>query len=153
MLYVVASFLVSIQLATSQSLHTGYWRKNTPEGKSYKCQAANTRESMIEILREVGWPIEEGIPSVNWQTDKVTIIAPDTYNKKYNLAFFGLEWNGNASRFELNYGSVRIKSEEVGPNSASFGSVSESVPQTIVVSHPRNFSDSNFYCINEGYVD
>ena len=98
-----------------------------------------------------GWNMER-VPALDWQRDEAVVVAPSKYYKSGLLSFYGLTREGNT--IVLAYGWKPIQaSESVGANSASFGSVGEGYPATIVISHKRGIdSGLNFQCRNRGLV-
>ena len=132
--------------------HSGYWKSRTDKGSEFKCESATSEARMLEILRSAGWPVNQGIPSVNWSTDEVVVVAPSKYYKSANLAFYGLK--RESETIVLDYGWARIESSEsVSANSASFGSVGEGYSATIVVAHRRGLDTGlKFVCRDRGVV-
>lgn len=141
----------AVSVASAQvPAYTGYWNKRTDKGSEVKCSSATTESGMEKILRSAGWPVEQGIPSVNWNVDEVVVVAPSKFYKSANLAFYGLKREGDT--IVLDYGWATIKgSESVGANSASFGSVGEGYPATIVIAHRRGIDAGlKFVCRDRG---
>lgn len=148
---VFLSFAVVHVTAASASEHTGYWNQRTQAGNEFKCEGATSRERMEEVLKKAGWNMES-VPSLDWQRDEAVVVAPLEYYKSSLLSFYGLTREGNS--IVLAYGWKPIEaSESVGANSASFGSVGEGYPATIVVAYRRGLDNGlNFQCRNRGVV-
>lgn len=147
-----ACLLIFLSSQVVASEHTGYWKERTDNGAEFKCQAATSKSSMEGILQQAGWNMSEGVPRVNWDLDEVVIVSPSKYYKNGRMVFFGLFRRGG--EVVLDYGFKSIEgSESVGANSASFGSVGEGRPATIVVAYRRGLdSGLNFKCSNRGFV-
>jgi len=146
------ALIFSTSVLAQSPAYTGYWNKRTDKGSEFKCESAKSESRMVDILRSAGWPVEQGIPSVNWSSDEVVVVAPSKYYTSANLAFYGLKREGGT--IVLEYGWAKIQgSESVGANSASFGSVGAGYPATIVVAHRRGLDAGlTFVCRDRGVV-
>ena len=129
--------------------HTGYWNGPTPSGEAFECEGVGSRQRMVEVLRRAGWDMGARLPRIDWRRDKAVIVAPSRYYKSGQLAFYGLDREGNT--IILRYGWERIRSTKVTQNSATFGSSREGYAAAIVVAYRRQLeTGSRFVCRNFG---
>lgn len=146
----VGSCLVGSSVIASE--HTGYWNQLTPQGSEFKCEGVYSKDQLVNVLRQAGWRVDEGIPRIDWNRDEAVVVAPSQSYRNGRMVVFTLERRGDA--IVLDYGWKPLEaSESVGANSASFGSVGEGKPTTIVVSYRRGLdSGLRFTCSNRGFV-
>lgn len=149
---VVAVGLCLISTSALSSEHTGYWNQLTPQGSAFKCEGVYSKDQLVNVLRQAGWRVDDGIPRINWNLDEAVIVAPSQSYKNGRMVFFTLERRGES--IVLDYGWKPLEgSESVGANTASFGSIGEGKPTTIVVSYRRGLdSGLRFTCSNRGFV-
>ena len=126
----------------SGSLHTGYWKENTPKGKAVSCSGRSTKEGMINLLNSVGWDYPE-IPDIDWNTDEAVIIAPEKYYEDKEIVFYGLSREG--ANLILLYGWRDINHESGEYSNGAYilsqGSHAPSEASTIVVSYRKNLRE------------
>ena len=139
---VLAVFIFSSQVmgmtSAPDSLHTGYWKENTPKGKAFKCQGVTTESDMKTVLKEAGW--KSGFPDIDWNRQEAIIVAPKKYYENMEMWFYSLSRERNS--LVLDYGWTPDGSEV-----STFFSRLPSEPATIVVSFPKNLLGNNkFYC-------
>ena len=150
---VLAVFIFSSQVmgmtSAPDSLHTGYWKENTPKGKVFKCQGVTTESDMKTVLKEAGW--ESRFPNIDWNKQEAIIVAPEKYYGNKEMVFYGLLREKDS--FALKYGweksqtDVEETIEQDGTWTHTYGSSSFNEPSTIVVSFPKNlFGNDKFYC-------
>lgn len=134
------------------SEHSGYWNQLTPKGAEFKCEGVYSKDELVSVLRRAGWRVDNGVPKIDWERDEAVVVSPSQSYKNGRMVLFALERRGNA--IVLDYGWKPLKgSESVGANSASFGSVEEGKPTTIVVSYRRGLDNGlRFTCSNRGFV-
>jgi hypothetical protein len=149
---VIAIGLCVVGSSALASAHTGYWNQTTPKGSEFKCEGVYSKDQLVDVLRQAGWRVDEGIPRIDWGSDEAVVVAPSQSYKNGRMVVFSLERRGDA--IVLDYGWKPLEaSESVGANSASFGSVGEGKPTTIVVSYRRGLdSGLRFTCSNRGFV-
>nr|WP_158651734.1 hypothetical protein [Marinobacterium profundum] len=138
-----------MSLSSHASEHTGYWSQITPSGLEFKCQGVYSKDQLVSTLRKAGWNVDKSIPKVNWVRDEAVVVAPSSYYKKGKMVFYGL--NRTNDGIVLDYGWISNASESVSANSATFGSVSEGKPTTIVITYKRGLDNGlQFTCSNRG---
>lgn len=146
---------IGLCLVGSTSLaseHTGYWSQLTPQGSEFKCEGVYSENQLVNVLRQAGWRVEEGIPVIDWSRDEAVVVSPSQAYKNGRMVAFTLERRGDA--IVLDYGWKPLEgSESVGVNTVTFGSVGEGKPTTIVVSYRRGLDKGlRFICSNRGFV-
>lgn len=150
---VLAVFIFSSQVmgmaSVPDSLHTGYWKEDTPKGKAFKCQGVTTESDMKTVLKEAGW--KSGFPDIDWNRQEAIIVAPKKYYKNMEMGFYALSRERNS--LVLDYGWKTLPNDgyiqRQSDGSEVFTSFSRlpSEPSTIVVSFPKNLLGNNkFYC-------
>ncbi len=142
-LRVLLVFLIA-DLAFPQ--HSGYWNQSTPKRtESRDCRLVETQDELLSELRSLSWDMGR-IPIIDWKNDCVIIIAPSYYYKEFVIAFFGLDWDGDAGQYNLNWGWATPKDDAPSPGSVTFGSRSPG-RETIVVSFKHGMHAANkFQC-------
>ena len=146
------ALVFSTSALAQNSAHTGYWNDRTDKGAEFKCESATSKRRMMEILQSAGWPVDRGIPLVNWSTEEVVVVAPSKYYKSAHLAFYGLKREGDT--IVLDYGWAAIKdSQRISANVISFGSTTPGYAATIVVAYQRGLDAGlSFVCRDRGIV-
>ncbi len=146
----IVAWLVSTPAFASE--HTGYWSQLTPKGSEFECVRIHAKDQLITVLRSAGWQVDDGIPKIDWDRDEAIVISPSQGYKNGRMVFFGLERRENT--IVLDYGWKPLEaSESYSANSATFGSVDEGEPTTIVVSYRKGLDNGlRFTCSSRGFV-
>ena len=122
--------------------YTGYWKKPTPGRQANaRCSLVEDEQSMIRELRRFNWDTAT-IPVINWKDDCAIIVAPEYYYKTKQMAFFGIEWDGDGGQYLLTWGWTEIVGESSGPGTYSAGS-SNTGFEAIVVSFKHGMHSAN----------
>ncbi len=120
-----------------------WWKKITPKGETIACESASNSDAMIAVLARAGWDTAT-IPTVNWGSEYVVIIAPEHSYTNMELVYGrSEEVNGE---YHILYGWQPFPPDNTNSNSATFGSRT-SGPETIAVSVPNSVAPSRLFCV------
>jgi hypothetical protein len=146
-LKVLTGLLAIAQLIYAQ--HTGYWRQVTPQRAENRiCRVVENEDGLLSELRALKWDLRR-FPAIDWDNDCAIVIAPSYHYDCCELSFFGINWDGNAREYRLNWGWINPDNAARSGNSVTFGSRSPG-PEVVVISFKHGFHAANtFKCYEQ----
>ena len=114
--------MISLVCIISLPLFQEVWYLSGHELKKKECTIASSKIHMQQVLKSMGYPIEKGVPDVNWEQYAVIILGPLQVREGFYVGLFKLKRRKNKNILE--WGWFKEKSQISYSSSTGLGGLS-----------------------------